>query len=240
MTRNSLQELKEIWDQREDEIKQLFYYNYGDLPYLLDIKVDKHLFRALAQFWNLVYSCFTFGKVDLVPTMEEYTTLLRCLKIQLEKAYFRAANVPTFLKKLMSITCMSEQWVVARINLRDLILAHSDTKKRVDIFAMSIYGLVIFPKALGHVDEAVSDLFDWLGKRVTPVPAILAKTFRSLSACRRAGKERFIGCAQLLLAWFYSHFWRVEKVSYRVFSENYSPLKELVVTPRQDDISEEK
>ncbi|KAK5784797.1 hypothetical protein PVK06_039331 [Gossypium arboreum] len=50
-------------------------------------------------------------------------------------------------------------------------------KKRVDVFGLSIYGLVVFPKALGHVDEAVSDLFDRLDKRVTPVPAILAKTF---------------------------------------------------------------
>ncbi|MBA0700730.1 hypothetical protein Goari_022422, partial [Gossypium aridum] len=48
------------------------------------------------------------------------------------------------------------------------ILAHPDVKKRVDIFALSIYGLVIFPKALGHVDEAVSDLFDRLDNRVTP------------------------------------------------------------------------
>ncbi|MBA0814811.1 hypothetical protein Gohar_020614 [Gossypium harknessii] len=35
-------------------------------------------------------------------------------------------------------------------------------------------------------------------------------------------------------------FWKVEKVSYRVFSENYSPLKEFVVIPRRDNISEEK
>ncbi|MFQ6655340.1 hypothetical protein Gotur_025937 [Gossypium turneri] len=99
----------------------------------------------------------------------------------------------------MCITGMSEQWVAARIkqkrdskcipwkNLRDLILAHPDVKKRVDIFALSIYGLVIFPKVLGHVDEVVSDLFDRLDKGVTPVPAILAETFRSLNACRRAG-----------------------------------------------------
>ncbi|MBA0577638.1 hypothetical protein Golob_027672 [Gossypium lobatum] len=42
--RNNLQELKEIWDQWEDETKQLFYCNYGDLPYLLNVKVDRHLF----------------------------------------------------------------------------------------------------------------------------------------------------------------------------------------------------
>ncbi|MFQ6629696.1 hypothetical protein Gotur_007728 [Gossypium turneri] len=34
--------------QWNDKVKQLFYPGYGDLPYLLDIKVDKHLFHALA------------------------------------------------------------------------------------------------------------------------------------------------------------------------------------------------
>ncbi|MBA0782757.1 hypothetical protein Gotri_000583, partial [Gossypium trilobum] len=131
--------------------------------YLLDVKVDKHVFRALALYWNPAYSCFTFRKVDLVPTMEEYKTLLRCPRIQADKAYSRAANVSTFLKKLMSITGMSEQWVTAQIkqkgdskcihwkSLQDLILAHPNLKKKVDIFALSIYGLVIFPKALGHI-----------------------------------------------------------------------------------------
>ncbi|MFQ6656875.1 hypothetical protein Gotur_026793 [Gossypium turneri] len=59
VAQNNLQELKEIWDQWNNE-------------------VDKRLFRALAQFWNSAYSCFTFGKVDLVPTIEEYMALLRC------------------------------------------------------------------------------------------------------------------------------------------------------------------
>ncbi|MBA0755491.1 hypothetical protein Gogos_021265 [Gossypium gossypioides] len=59
-------------------------------------------------------------------------------------------------------------------------------KKRVDVFALSIYGLVIFPKVLGHIDDTVSDIFDWLDKRVTPVLVILAETFRSLSASWRA------------------------------------------------------
>ncbi|MFQ6659948.1 hypothetical protein Gotur_028639, partial [Gossypium turneri] len=99
-------------------------------------------------------------------------TLLRCSKIQVDKAYSRAANVLTLLKKLMNITGMSEQWVIARIkqkgdskcipwkNLKDLILVRPDTRKKVDVFALSIYGLFVFPKALGHVDETVTDLFD--------------------------------------------------------------------------------
>ncbi|MBA0666110.1 hypothetical protein Goklo_002561 [Gossypium klotzschianum] len=67
------------------------------------------------SYWNPAYSCFTFGKVDLVPTVEEYRNLLLCPKIQVGKAYSKAVNVPRFLKKLMSITGMSEQWVTARI-----------------------------------------------------------------------------------------------------------------------------
>ncbi|MFQ6653693.1 hypothetical protein Gotur_024952 [Gossypium turneri] len=98
----------------------------------------------------------------------------------------------------MNITGMSEQSVAAWIkqkgdskcipwkSLKDLILAHPDVRKRVDVFALSIYGLVVFPKALGHVDEPITGLFDRLDKRVTPVPVILAETFRSLNACRKA------------------------------------------------------
>ncbi|KAK5811437.1 hypothetical protein PVK06_026768 [Gossypium arboreum] len=109
---------------------------------------------------SVTEGCFTFGEVDLVPTLEEYTTLLRCPKIQGNKAYVRVANLPTFVKKLMMITGMSEQWAAARIqqkgdgkcipwaSLRDLILGHPDVKKRVDVLALIIYGLVIFPKAM--------------------------------------------------------------------------------------------
>ncbi|MBA0858320.1 hypothetical protein Goshw_024173, partial [Gossypium schwendimanii] len=103
--------------------------------------------------------------------MEEYMALLRYSKIQVDKAYSIAVN-----------------------NLKDLIIAHPDTKKKVGVFALSVYGLVVFPKALGHIDEAITDLFDRLDKRVTLVSIILAETFRSLNECRRAGEGRFIGC----------------------------------------------
>ncbi|KAG8491455.1 hypothetical protein CXB51_014831 [Gossypium anomalum] len=251
VTQNNLQELKEIWDQWGNETKQLFYGNYGDLPYLLDVQVDKRLFRALAQFWNPVYSCSTFGEVDLIPTVEEYTALLRCLKLQVDKIYSRAANVPTFWKKLMTITGMSEQWITARIKkkgeckciswdtLKGLILTHPDETKKVDVFALSLYGLMVFPRALRHVDEATTDLFHRLSKRITSVPTILTETFRSLGTCGKAGAGRFIGCPQLLLAWFYSHFRLIDRVIFRVFFEDYSPLKDIVASTRRVDIPEE-
>ncbi|XP_017628874.1 uncharacterized protein LOC108471826 [Gossypium arboreum] len=224
----------------------------SELQKFTRINVDKHLFLVMAQFWNSAYNCFTFGEVDLVPTMEEYTTLLRFPKVQVRKAYAKVFNGQTFAKKLMTISEMSEPWVTAQIqqkgdskyipweNLRELVLTHPDERKRVDIFALSIYGLVIFPKALRHVDKAITDLFDRLEKGITPVPAILAETFRSLSMFRRTSEGQFIGCAQLLMVWFHGHFWKVNKVSYQVFSESYSPLKKEAAMQRSDDILEEK
>ncbi|KAG8492455.1 hypothetical protein CXB51_009579 [Gossypium anomalum] len=194
------------------------------------ISIDEHLFRALAQFWNPAYNCFTFGEVDLVPTVEEYIALPRCPKFQINRIYSRAACVPTFWKKLMTITGMSEQWITARIKekgeckciswdaLKDLILTHPDETKKVDVFALGLYGLRVFPRALGYVDEATTDLFHRFSKRVTSVPAILVETFRSLGACRKTGAGRVV-C--------------------RVFFKDYLPLKDIVASTRRVDVPEE-
>ncbi|XP_052886980.1 uncharacterized protein LOC128295441 [Gossypium arboreum] len=151
----------------------------------------------------------------------------------------------------MAITGMSEQWITARIKekgeckciswdaLKGLILTYPDETKRVDVFALSLYGLMVFPRALGYVDEATTDLFHRLNKRVTSVPSILAETFRSLGTCRKTGAGRFVGCAQLLLAWFYSHFRLIDKVVCRVFFEDYSPLKDIVASTRKVDVPKE-
>ncbi|KAG8482660.1 hypothetical protein CXB51_024392 [Gossypium anomalum] len=202
------------------------------------------------SFWNPAYSCFTFGEVDLVPTVEEYTALLHCPRFQIDRIYSRAASIPTFWKKLMTITGMSEQWITARIKekgeykciswdaLKGLILTYPDETKKVDVFALSLYGLMVFPRALGYVDEATTDLFHRLSKRVTSTPAILAETFRSLGTCRKVGAGRFVGCAQLLLAWFYNHFRLIDKVFCGVFFEDYSPLKDIVSSTRRFDVPE--
>ncbi|MBA0880216.1 hypothetical protein Goshw_015091 [Gossypium schwendimanii] len=78
-------------------------------------KSDSLMEGYMSELWDFSRISVTqnnlqeLKEVDLVPTLEEYTALLRCPRIQADKAYSRAANVPTFLKKLMSITGMNEQ-----------------------------------------------------------------------------------------------------------------------------------
>ncbi|MFQ6664025.1 hypothetical protein Gotur_031282, partial [Gossypium turneri] len=211
---------REMYSPESNSKKALIHIRFLDRKLIMEKRfLDKVEDNAASDVKLLFYSnygCFTFGKVDLVLTVEEYIALLRCSKVQIKQK--------------------GDSKCIPWNNLKDLSLAHPDTKKKVDVFTLSSYILVVFPKALGHVDEAATDLFDRLDKKVTPVPTILAETFRSLNEYRRTGEVKFIECAQLLLAWFHSHFWKVDKILYWVFSENYSPLKEIVATPRRDDI----
>ncbi|MFQ6622341.1 hypothetical protein Gotur_001454 [Gossypium turneri] len=98
---------------------------------------------------NSVYRKLVMGK-GFLDKVEDNTAVRAWSEMtQHEKCDSLAKG---YISELWDFTCIS--------SLKDIILAYPDTKKRVDVFALSIYGLVIFPKALGHIDEAVTDLFD--------------------------------------------------------------------------------
>ncbi|KAG8498247.1 hypothetical protein CXB51_006838 [Gossypium anomalum] len=173
----------------------------------------------------------------MTPTIEEYAALLHINNVQFGKIYVKEPKPMTFKKKLVRLTDMTDAWAEKQIkkkneticipwsSLRELVLNHPDILKKVNLFALAIYGLVIFPKVLGHLEVAVFDFFERLKQGVNPVPTILAETFRSLSTCRRVGKGRFIGCAQLLNVWILSHFWKVERTLFHMFSKTFAPLE---------------
>ncbi|MFQ6660010.1 hypothetical protein Gotur_028674 [Gossypium turneri] len=157
----------------------------------------------------------------------------------------------TFKKKLMKLTGMTDTWAKKQIkkknevscvpwfSLRELIQNHPDILKRVDLFALAIYGLIVFPKVLGHIEVAVVDFFEKLRQRINPVPTILAETFRSLHACRKKREGLFIGCAQLLNVWVFSHFWKVERTLFHMFSKTFAPLEAHIEKDWPMDVTEQ-
>ena len=68
----------------------------------------------------------------------------------------------------------------------------------VDVFALAIYGPVIFPKVLGHIEVAVIDVIEQIASQANPVPAIVAETLRTLNFCRRNGNKDLTCCIQML------------------------------------------
>ncbi|MBA0635368.1 hypothetical protein Godav_025224 [Gossypium davidsonii] len=127
------------------------------------------------------------------------------LELRLQLFYIRKSRLSTYYRRIYGFTSVCKD--ASRQSLLESSKSTDLSKKLMNITEeFERCG----PSASRWKNEAVTDLFDRLDKGVTPVPAILAETFRSLNAYRR------------------------------VFSENYSPLKEVVATPRRNDISMEK
>ena len=53
-----------------------FRETYDDIASLISIPIEEPVLRAALRFWDLFYRCFTFGKKDLIPTIEEYSVLM--------------------------------------------------------------------------------------------------------------------------------------------------------------------
>ncbi|KAG8497956.1 hypothetical protein CXB51_006904 [Gossypium anomalum] len=197
--KNNLEDLVRVWNQWDSDTRGIFTERYGDIAHLITIRVDEQLIQAMVRFWDPAYQCFTFNQEDMTPTIEEYAALLRIDNVQFGKIYVKEPKPLTFRKKLVRLTDMTDAWAEKQIkkkneavcipwsSLRESILSHPDILKRVNLFALAIYGLVIFPRVLGHIEVAVFDFFERLKQGVNPVPTILAETFRSLSTCRRVG-----------------------------------------------------
>lgn len=54
-----------------------FTDRYGALLPLLSVQMKEGLLQTLIQFYDPVYHCFTFPDYQLMPTLEEYSQLLR-------------------------------------------------------------------------------------------------------------------------------------------------------------------
>ncbi|XP_052479551.1 uncharacterized protein LOC128034753 [Gossypium raimondii] len=247
---NDLEDLTRIWKQWDSDTRSIFTEKYGDIAHLIAIDVNEQLIQAMVRFWDPAYQCFTFNQEDMTPTIEEYAALLRIDNVQLNKIYVKEPKPMTFKKKLMKLTGMTDTWAEKQIkkknevscvpwfSLWELVQNHPDVSKRVDLFALAVYGLVVFPKVLGHIEVAVVDFFEKLWQRVNPVPTILAETFRSLNACRRKGEGRFIGCAQLLNVWIFSHFWKVERTPFHMISKTFAALEAHLEKDWPKDVTE--
>ena len=91
--------------------------------------------------------------------------------------------------------------------LKQYIIENNDDDRVVDMFALVVYGTIIFPQSPEYVDAAIVDLIEQMDYPVNLVPAIVAETIRSLNYCTRENEWSFIGCAQLLYIWVRNHFW---------------------------------
>ena len=90
--------------------------------------------------------------------------------------------------------------------LERYIIENNNDDRVKDIFALVVYGTLIFPLSPRYVDTTVVNLIEQIDNQVNSIPVIITETIQSLNYCRRKGKGDFISCAQLLYIWIRSHF----------------------------------
>ena len=90
--------------------------------------------------------------------------------------------------------------------LERYIIENNNNDRVIDIFALVVYGTLIFLQSPRYIDAVVVDLIEQIDNQVNPVLAIIVEIIRSLNYYRRKGKGNFIGCAQQLYISIRSHF----------------------------------
>ena len=60
-----------------------------------------------------------------------------------------------------------------------------DEEHVLNVFAMVVYGMVIFLKVPNHTEAAVVNLVEQVNNQVDPVSAIITETILSLNFCRK-------------------------------------------------------
>ncbi|KAG8504114.1 hypothetical protein CXB51_002425 [Gossypium anomalum] len=211
---NNLEDLVQVWNQWDSDTRGIFTERYGDIAHLITIRVDEQLIKAMVRFWDPAYQCFTFNQEDMTPTIEEYAALLRIDNVQFGKIYVKEPKPLTFRKSY----------------LRESVLSHPDILKRVNLFAMAIYGLVIFPRVLGHIEAKT---------RSQPCPDYLSRDIQVLEYLSKGWKGTIYRMCTAAQRWILSHFWRVERTPFHMFSKTFAPLEAYLKKEWPKEITEQ-
>ncbi|XP_050909241.1 uncharacterized protein LOC127123017 [Lathyrus oleraceus] len=194
--------------------KDKFKDVYGNLLGMLNIKVNITALHTLVQFYDPPLRCFTFQDYQLAPTLEEYSHIMG-IEIKDQTPFVPTKELPKS-QHLVEILHIGKKEV--ELNLKPKGRTHGFALKfLVDkaitsaeaeswdafntIFALIIYGIVMFPNMEDFTDLASIYLF--MAKN--PVPTLLADTYYSIHVMNKK-KNGIIMCyTPLLYRWFISH-----------------------------------
>jgi len=229
-------EMKRILGHSQNIDEAAFFGKYGRLLEIAKIGVLNPAIKALINFWDPDYRCFSFGNVDLCPTIEEYGMLMEFPK-HLHQVYFPLRNdkVIPELSKLLKIPHLSRflekngsglKWKFLEAELEKKKEQYVSVLERDRLIALGIYGLVLFPSLKGVISlEAAAAFVEYENTHVNPTTAILAETLLTLNHFRKTGKGAVRCCTQLLYIWMVSHVETKKPIFNNFWWFNQKPLK---------------
>ncbi|EOY08624.1 Uncharacterized protein TCM_023443 [Theobroma cacao] len=146
LKQNNFTYLLNIWERWRSMTRGNFDKRYGHIARLLKVQIDDQLLKAIVQFWDPSYRCFVLNEVDMVPTIEEYSTLLQIDLDNHDKIFWKGQKIGhrQKLAKMMGTTLEEvNQHLRKKGNnecipwsfLRSYIMKHQDTEQGMISYA---------------------------------------------------------------------------------------------------------
>ncbi|XP_058768752.1 uncharacterized protein LOC131642533 [Vicia villosa] len=176
--------------------------------------MEEGILSTLIQFYNPLYHCFTFPDYQLLPTLEEYSSIIG-LPINGRVPFTGLEQDPKPCKIAKSTHLRKgeiEKNMVTKGGLSGLpaefliekALTLSQERKEEDfeaVFALLVYGLFLLPNINKFVDRNAIKIF----MKKNPVPTLLGDTYYSIHLRNSYGKGMVTCCTSLLYKWYISH-----------------------------------
>ncbi|XP_027348296.1 uncharacterized protein LOC113859813 [Abrus precatorius] len=145
---------------------------FGNILRLMEVDVQEDAITALAQYYDSPLRCFTFQDFQLAPTLEEFEQILD-LSLEGQQPYRpleHYASLPTIANVLRIHPAKLQQACQERHQnrgfTRDFLERHiqnlasnENCETFMDVLALTIYGIVLFPKHDNFVDLTSIDVF---------------------------------------------------------------------------------
>ncbi|XP_058784320.1 uncharacterized protein LOC131659099 [Vicia villosa] len=181
---------------------------------LVRTKVDEMLLNTMVRFYDPLLHCFTYRDFQLVPTLEEFSSILG-LPVLDQMPYTGEEEIPKLEDVAVALHLPRSEIKKVWVNKGDYtglpmdflysqaeILINAASMDALEkVLAFLIYGKVLFPRYDKIVDVIATKIFI----NNNPVPTLLDDLVHSIHHRSSKGKGCVLGCAPLLHKWFISH-----------------------------------
>ncbi|KAH1212897.1 hypothetical protein GmHk_14G040967 [Glycine max] len=214
--------IKELGRLMEPLQMQAFRKTYGKILELTIAEVSIEAIASLTQYYDQPLRCFTFGDFQLVPTIEEFEEILGC-PLGGRKPYLSSGCLPS-LSRIATVVRDSARGLdrirQTRNGIAGLPQKYLEDKARgmanqgewvpfMDVLALLIFGVVLFPNVDGLVGLAAIDAFlAYHHSKESPVVAVLADLFDTFDRRCEKSSARIICCLLALSVWLVSHLFQ--------------------------------
>ncbi|XP_058774721.1 uncharacterized protein LOC131648993 [Vicia villosa] len=176
--------------------------------------MEEGILSTLIQFYDPLYHCFTFPDYQLLPILEEYSSIIGLLitgrvpftgleqdpkPCEIAKStYLRKGEIEKNMVTKGGLPGLPAEFLIEKA------LTLSQERKEEDfeaIFALLVYGLFLFPNINKFVDMNAIKIF----MKKNHVPTLLGDTYYSIHHRNSNGKGIVTCCTPLLYKWYISH-----------------------------------